>query len=99
MLKNYRLIHMLLFLIYIKEGIKLKVKYNTIGVRIIPGIITGNNGNTTYKVKILISYKDLKLNNIYDIEYKLLKKCSKNLCDNLIKENLDNKIKVEIKNI
>ena len=61
MLKNYRLIHMLLFLIYIKEGIKLKVKYNTIGVRIIPGIITGNNSNTTYKVKILISLKILNL--------------------------------------
>ena len=84
--------------IYLKEAIKLKVKYNSIGIRNIPGIITGNDGNTTYKVKIWISYNDLKLNNIYNIEYKLLKKCSKNLCDNLIKENLDNKIKVEFKN-
>ena len=33
--------------IYIKKRNKLKVKYNTIGVRNIPGIITGNNGNTT----------------------------------------------------
>ena len=60
--------------IYIKGGTKLKVKYNTIGVRIISGIIKGNNGNTTYKVKIFISFKDLKLINIYDMKYKLLKK-------------------------
>ena len=81
--------------IYLKEGNKLKVKYNSIGVRNIPGIIIGNYGITTYKVKILISYNDLKLNTIYDIEYKLLKKCPKNICDLLIKEYFD-KIKIEI---
>ena len=72
--------------IYQRNGNKLTAKFNNIGKRTIPGLITNNNNADTYKVKILVNTKDLIINNVYDINYKLLKKTNKDIIDNIIKE-------------
>ena len=82
--------------IFNKKGNKLTKKFNKIGKKTIPGIIIENNHNDCYKVKILLTSNDLKFNEQYLIEYNLLKKTSKEICDKIIsnKENLQ-KIKKE----
>ena len=84
--------------VYIKQGKKLNLKFNAIGVRNIPGIIVDNKGFENYKIKILINYDDLIVNNIYEVNYKLVKQTSKEVCDTLIKdyEKNDDVVKFEL---
>ena len=86
--------------VYIKQGKNLNIKFNAVGVRNIPGIILDNKGFETYKIKILINYNDLIVNNIYIVNYKLVKKTSKEICDKLIKDYENNKeiVKFELNN-
>lgn len=83
--------------VYIKQGKKLNIKFNSIGVGNIPGIVVDNKSFQTYKIKILINFNDLLVNNIYEVNYKLVKLTSKEVCDKLIKdyENNEEIIKFE----
>ena len=84
--------------VYLKKGKKLSLKFNSVGVRNIPGIIIDNKGFETYKIKILINYDDLIVNNVYEVNYKFVKQTTKEVCDKLIKDYENNKeiVKFEI---
>ena len=56
-----------------------------------------NNYGTNYKIKIEKDYKDLNLskNDLYMVDFKLLKKCSENLWNSLLnKNNKDTKVEM-----
>ena len=90
--------YVLLSNIYIKKGNKLDVNFKNIGTKNIPALVVDNNLSNSYKIKILIDMGDLKKNEIYLVNYKLIKESSKNICEKLILENDMNNNKKIIKN-
>ena len=90
--------YVLLSNIFIKKGNKLDVNFKNIGTKSIPALVVDNNLSNSYKIKILIDMGDLKKNEIYLVNYKLIKESSKNICEKLILENDMNNNKKIIKN-
>ena len=69
---------------YIKKGNKLDIKFNKKGKKLLPGKVIGKGDGNTYPVKVSINYKDLIKNNIYNVDYKLLKEVSKSVYNEII---------------
>ena len=71
--------------IYIKKGKPLKCKFNKKGKYIIPIIIEGCTGGNNYSFKLPINLDDLKIDTIYKVDYRLIKRYSEEIWDHILK--------------
>ena len=71
--------------IYIKKGKSLKCKYNKKGKYIIPIIIQGCKGGNYYSFKLPINLDGLKNDTIHNPDYRLIKRCSEEIWDHILK--------------
>ena len=93
---------------YKKTNNTLDIKLNKTGKKFIPGKITGNGEGYYYPVIISVDYKNLKKDNVYSVDYRLLKSINEdvykeftnryNLNDNIELESDEDSI-VEIDNL
>ena len=71
--------------IYIKRRKSLKCKYNKKGKSKIPIIIEGCTGGNNYSFKLPINLDDLKIDTIYNADYRLIKRCTEEIWDHILK--------------
>ena len=78
-----------------KKGNTLSIRYDKIGRRIIPGVVSSIGEGNYYPVKISVDYLDLIKDNIYKIDYRLLKEITENVYINILKEFEKNNINLD----
>ena len=74
---------------YDKKGNTINIKFNKKGKRNIPGIIVGKGSGYYYPIRITKDYKDLKKDNVYDIDYRLVKEVNENVYNTILNFNED----------
>ena len=72
-----------------KIGNKLTKKYGKACKYIIPGTIVGNGFGNSYPISIDIEFNDLKKNDVYNVDYKLVKAINDNAYNKFVNDNIN----------
>ena len=85
-------------IIFILKKVTLKCKYNKKGKYIIPIIIEGCKGGNNCSFKLTVNLDGLKNDTIYKADYRLIKRCSEEIWDHILKNfnKSENKQKILI---